>query len=392
MASMTFKPPVLMSDFSYDDPFKAARDEQPAIATEFDGDPVAMILGFKPVREAARNWEQFSSDAPFRVPIPREEDVRTVRQYPLEVDPPVHAGYRAIAEPFFKRPLQPKYIARMGDLIEELLSGAMARDSIEIVREFAIPLQSRALTYLLNMPESEAEIWIGWGTHIFRDASGVPRGAEVEAYSNELFDRAQANPGDDFFSALTQATFDGRPLTRAEMQGFANIAFAGGRDTIINTVSTIIAYFAAHPEALEELRGDAKKITVAGEELIRYTTPLTHIGRLCPVDTEVYGVPVKAGDLISLCWASANFDDTVFENPETVQLDRKPNPHIAFGNGIHNCLGAAHARLIVRTLISKLCEMTSGITLLSETRNIETEAAYTRANAYEALTVKFVAR
>lgn len=362
------------------------------MATEFDGAPVAMILGFKEVREAARDWEKFSSDAPFRVPIPREEDVRTVRQYPLEVDPPVHTEYRAIVDPFFKRPLQPAYIERMGALVEELLIDAMARDSIEIVREFAIPLQSRALTYLLDMPESEAEIWIGWGTHVFRDASGVSKGGEMEAYSNELFDKAEANPGDDFFSALTRASFDGRPLTRREMLGYANIAFAAGRDTIINTVATILAYFAAHPTSLDELRGEPKKIVVAGEELIRYATPITHIGRLCPVDTDVYGVPVKADHLISLCWASANFDETVFENPETVQLDRKPNPHIAFGQGIHNCMGAAHARLIVRTLLTKLSELASDVTLISETRHLEVEADYTRANAYDELTVNIVAR
>ena len=381
-----------MSDFSYHDPFKRAREQQPAIATEFDGAPVAMVLGFKSVREAARDWEKYSSDAPFRVPIPREEDVRTVRQYPLEVDPPVHGTYRAIADPFFKRPLQPAYIARMGALIEELLTDAMAREQIEIVREFAIPLQSRALTYLLNMPESEAEVWIGWGTHVFRDASGVSKGAEMEAYSNQLFDNAIANPGDDFFSAIAAATFDGRPLTRDEMQGYANIAFAGGRDTIINTVSTILAYFAAHPEALDELHGNARKINVAGEELIRYATPLTHIGRLCPVKTDVYGVEVEADHLISLCWASANFDETVFKNPTQVKLDRKPNPHISFGQGIHNCMGAAHARLIVRTLLAKLSEMASDVKLISQTRHIETEAAYTRANAYEELTVKIVAR
>ena len=225
------------------------------------------------------------------------------------------------------------------------------------MRDFAIPLQSRALTYLLNMPESEAEVWIGWGTHVFRDASGVSKGAEMEIYSNELFDKAQANPGDDFFSALTRATFEGRPLTREEMQGYANIAFAAGRDTIINTVSTIVAYFAAHPEALDELRGEPKRVIVAGEELIRYTTPITHIGRLCPVDTDVYGVEVKADHLISLCWASANFDENVFDNPTEVKLDRKPNPHVSFGNGIHNCMGAAHARLIVRTLLAKLSEL-----------------------------------
>ena len=381
-----------MSNFSYHDPFKAARDEQPVLDTEFDGAPAAMILGFKQVREAARDWQKFSSDAPFRVPIPREEDVRTVRQYPLEVDPPVHTEYRAIVDPFFKRPLQPDYIARMENLVTELLTEAMARDSIEIVRDFAIPLQSRALTYLLNMPESEAEIWIGWGTHVFRDASGVSKGAEMEIYSNELFDKAQANPGDDFFSALTRATFEGRPLTRQEMQGYANIAFAAGRDTIINTVSTIIAYFAAHPEALDELRGAPKRVIVAGEELIRYTTPITHIGRLCPVDTDVYGVEVKADHLISLCWASANFDESVFDNPTEVKLDRKPNPHVSFGNGIHNCMGAAHARLIVRTLLAKLSELASDVTLLSQKRHLEVEADYTRANAYDELTVKITPR
>ena len=381
-----------MSDFSYDDPFKAARDEQPALATEFDGAPVAMILGFKQVREAARDWERFSSDAPFRVPIPREEDVRSVRQYPLEVDPPVHGQYRAIVDPFFKRPLQPEYIARMENLVEELLTDAMARPQIEIVRDFAIPLQSRALTYLLNMPESEADVWIQWGTHVFRDASGVSKGAEMEIYSNELLDAAQANPGDDFFSALTKATFEGRPLTRQEMLGYANIAFAAGRDTIINTVSTITAYFAAHSEALDELRGEPKRIIVAGEELIRFATPITHIGRLCPVETDVYGIEVKADHLISLCWASANFDETVFDNPTEVKLDRKPNPHVSFGNGIHNCMGAAHARLIVRTLLAKLSELASDVKLISQTRHLEVEADYTRANAYDELTVKIVPR
>lgn len=379
-----------MPECPYHDPFKNARSEAPAIATEFDGDPVAMILGFKEVRAAARDFNTYSSDAPFRVPIPREEDVRTVRQYPLEVDPPVHAEYRKIADPFFRRPLQPEIIERVENLIGGLISDAIGRGLIEIVREFAIPLQSRALTYLLNMPESEADLWITWGTHVFRDESGVSKGAEMEAYTNSLFDRALAEPGDDFFSALTQATFEGRPLTREEMQGFANIAFAGGRDTVINTVSTVIDYIAGHPEALDRLRDDPKLVLTATEELFRYASPITHIGRMCPVDTDVHGIKVEAGNLISLCWASANFDETVFENPEEVRLDRKPNPHIAFGNGTHNCLGAAHARLIVRTLLRKLCELTSGIEKISGHRKLEKEADYERANAFHSLTVRLL--
>jgi len=111
-----------MSKCPYHDPFKESRQEKPVISTEFDGDPVAMILGFHNVRNAARDTKTYSSDAPFRVPIPREEDVRTVRQYPLEVDPPVHADYRKIVEPFFRRPTQPDYIEKMERLVEELVT------------------------------------------------------------------------------------------------------------------------------------------------------------------------------------------------------------------------------------------------------------------------------
>ena len=381
-----------MSQCPYHDPFKEARQKGPVLSTQFDGAPVAMILTNKEVRKAAKDFEKYSSDAPFRVPIPREEDVRTVRQYPLEVDPPVHAEYRRIAEPFFKRPLQPDYIEKVEQLVAELVLQLAERDSLDIVRDFAVPLQSRALTYLLNMPESEAEIWIKWGVHVFRDpvtGDGREKGAAMERYCNALFDQAEAYPGDDFFSALTNARFEGRKLTRKEMLGYANIAFAGGRDTIINTVSTIIGYLAEHPEALSALREDPKLLLTATEEMIRFATPLTHIGRLCPVDTDVLGQTVKADHLISLCWASANFDETVFDNPEQVQLDRRPNPHLSFGAGIHNCLGAAHARLIVRTLLKQLSSLVVAVDLLEMERKVEREADYERVNAYDSLTVRF---
>jgi len=350
-----------------------------------------MLIDYKSVKTAARDSETFSSDAPFRVPIPSEEDVRTVRQYPLEVDPPQHKLYRKIVEPFFRQPLKAEYIERIENLVEEPVADALQRESIEIVREFAIPLQSRALTYLLSMPESEAEVWITWGTHVFRDESGVSKGAEMEAYTNSLFDKAVANPGDDFFSALTQATYEDRPLTRDEMQGYANIDFAGGRDTIINTVSTVFGYLGEHPEALAAILENPKTVITATEELIRFASPVTHLGRMCPVNTNVHGTEVKAGSLVSLNWAAANFDESVFENPEKVNIERKPNPHIAFGNGAHNCLGAPHARLLVRTLLKKLSEMTSSVTVIEAERKVEKEADYERANAYHTLTVKLAA-
>jgi cytochrome P450 len=372
------------------DPYREKRRDPGILECEFQGENVPMILRHEAVRQAARDWKTFSSDAPFRVPIPSEEDVRTMRQIPVETDPPEHTEYRAIVDPFFRRAKDPAMIAQVEALIDEMLTAAFARDSIEIVREFALPIQSRALAYLLNVDESEAATWIGWGTHVFRD--GASKGSALESYLHARFDAAQANPGDDFFSALTQAAFRGRPLTREEMMGFANLTFAGGRDTIIHTISSVLGYLAANPGALEFLREDPARIVHACEEFFRVITPLTHIGRVCPVETDVYGVKVKPRGRVSLCWASANRDESVFDAPDEIRLNRKPNPHLAFGFGAHLCLGAAHARLILRALVQKCIHRVASIAILEAKEHIESEAAYQRVVGYESLTVKIAER
>lgn len=367
------------------DPFEEARRRDGVLRCEFQGETVPMILRHEEVRKAARDWRTYSSDAPFRVPIPSEEDVRTMRQLPVETDPPDHTDYRRIVEPFFQRAKDPSMIARVEALIDGMLQQAIARDSIEIVREFALPIQSRAMTYLLNVPESEADLWIGWGIHVFRD--GGSKGGALEAYLHGRFDRAATGDGSDFFSALARASFRGRPLTREEMMGFGNLTFAGGRDTVIHTLSSVLGYLAGRPEALEFLRQDPQRIVHATEEFFRVVTPLTHIGRVCPVETGVHGATVPPNGRVSLCWASANRDETVFEEPSEVRLDRKPNPHLAFGFGAHLCLGAAHARLLVRTLLNLCIQRVGRITVLSAQERVEREQAYQRVLGYESLVV-----
>ena len=372
------------------DPFIEARRKDGVLPCNFQGETVPMILRHEEVRKAARDWKTYSSDAPFRVPIPSEEDVRTMRQLPVETDPPDHTDYRRIVEPFFQRAKDPQMMAQVEALIDGMLQEAMRHDSIEVVREFALPIQSRAMTYLLNVPESEADLWIGWGIHVFRD--GGSKGMSLEAYLHQQLDRGAAQPGGDFFSALAHATFRGRPLTREEMMGFGNLTFAGGRDTVIHTLSSVLAYLAGHPEALEFLRQDPSRVVHATEEFFRVVTPLTHIGRVCPVETQVEGMTVPAGGRVSLCWASANQDEAVFENPSEVRLDRKPNPHMAFGFGAHLCLGAAHARLLVRTLLQKCIDRVSQITVLSAQERVEREQAYQRVMGYESLVVRIAPR
>ena len=372
------------------DPFADARRDRGVLGLPTDKEVIPLILRHEDVRRAAKDWRTFSSDAPFRVPIPSEEELRSVRQLPIEVDPPEQTDYRKLVEPFFLRAKQPAFVARVEAITERLVAESLARDTVEAVGGFALPLQSRALTVLLDVPEAEAERFIGWGVHVFHHGgNGAEKGRDLERYLNEQFDRAAAAPGDDFYGLLTTATFHGRPLTRAELLGFANLMFAGGRDTVIHTVSSVLGYFAGRPEALEFLRADPERIVHASEEFFRVYMPLSHIGRVCPVDTDVHGIEVKAGDRASLCWASANLDETVFEAADEIRLDRRPNPHVAFGFGVHLCLGAAHARTVVRTLLEVLCRRVGRIDLVAKQERVEHTAAYDRPLGYESLTVRF---
>jgi cytochrome P450 len=395
------------------DPFREARQKDGILRCPFQGENLPMILRHADVRDAAKDWKTFSSDAPFRVPIPSEEEVRTMRQLPIEINPPEHTEYRAIVEPFFQRAKQPEVIAKVDALIAGKLSEALARNTVEIVNEFALPIQSHALTYLLNVPESEAATYISWGIHVFKVSGGpFKKGHTLESYLHAQFDRAEAQqhsvapiggegrgegapppaPGDDFFTALTRAIYRGRRLTREEMMGFGNLTFAGGRDTIIHSISSIIGYCGRNPAALEYLLEDPKRIVHAGEEFFRVFMPLTHIGRVCPVDTNVHGVNVPARGRVSLGWASANFDETVFDAPQEIRLDRKPNPHLSFGFGTHLCLGAPHARLIVRSLLQALTERVAKVTILEAKDHVEHEARYDRSNGYDSLTVSLTGR
>ncbi len=379
-----------MSDIP--DPFRAARQQAGVLGLPTDQEVIPLILRHEEVRRAAKDVATFSSDAPFRVPIPSEERVRTVRQLPIEVDPPEHTEYRNLVEPFFLRAKQPAFVARVEAIVERLVAEALGADSVEAVSGFALPLQSRALTVLLDVPEAEAERFIGWGVHVFHNERGESQGAELERYVNEQFDRAATDPGDDFYGVLTKATFCGRPLTRAEMLGFANLMFAGGRDTIIHTVSSIIGYFAGRPQSLNFLRADAARIILASEEFFRVFMPLSHIGRVCHAGADVHGIQVQPGNRASLCWASANLDETVFESADEIRLDRRPNPHVAFGFGAHLCLGAAHARTVVRTLLAVLCRDVGRIELIEKRDRVERTTAYARTLGYDTLTVRFEAR
>lgn len=379
----------------HEDPFRQARTEKGILDVETDSGKVPLILRLKDVRKTAKDWKTFSSDNPLMCVLDSEAHVRGVRQLPLEIDPPEHKDYRSLVQPLFDRPKNdPEFIKAIEGLVDDMVATAVAEGEVEAVRHFALPLQSRALTHLLKMPESEADVWISWGVHVFHDRDDdAGDGHLLENYTGGQFKRAEENPGDDFFSYLNEVDFNGRKLTFDEKQGFANVTFAGGRDTIINTASSIFAYLGDHPEALDFLREDEQRIITAVEEFVRYVSPLTAITRKCPHATQLMEEQeVPAGERIGLCWPSANRDETIFKDPDKVVLDRQPNPHIGFGFGPHNCLGAPHARLIFRSLLKSLCERAERLELVKAEPKIEEESSFSRQSGYETVSVKIIGK
>ncbi|TSE04722.1 cytochrome P450 [Aquimarina algiphila] len=375
------------------DPFEEARINKGYGKMNDQDDPVTMILRLKDVRKCAHNWKVFQSEAePGRIVVPSEVNIRDTRQIPFEVDPPLHKSYRSLVEPWFKRPLQPEYQEKLTAQIEEIIDEVIVKDSVEVIEDFSLKLQSRALTLLLNIPFEESEIWISWGTHVFRSEGEALDGDKANIlydYIDKQIYKAIENPGDDLYSMLLTSEVNGKKLTHEEIKGIIILTFAGGRDTVINAVTNSIAYLAEHPESLESLHNNPDMISKAVEEFIRYFSPLTQMGRVVTEDTQVCEHAVKADSRISLCWASANRDASVFENPNEIVLDRKINPHVGFGFSHHNCLGATHARQIMNILLTSLAKKIKSIDIIDYKENIEDLDQFKRKVGYDSISVNF---
>lgn len=392
---MLYQKYVEMKKSELPDPFIEARKNKGFGHYNDQEDPVTMLLRLKDVRKTAKDWKTFKSQAekPGRIVVPSEVNIAVTRQIPFELDPPRHTKYRALVEGWFKRPDDDEYQQKVEKIITELVDEVIQKDTVEVVSDFSLKLQSRALTVLLNLPYKEAETWISWGTHVFRSEDNPLDNNKAKVlydYIDTQIERADKEASDDLFSVLLNLEIDGRKFTKEEVKGVMVLTFAGGRDTVINAITNAIAYFGDHPESLEKIRQNPAMITFAVEELVRYFSPLTHMGRVVTKDTTVCEHAAKVDTRVSMCWASANRDETTFTNPNEVDLERKINPHVAFGFGIHKCLGATHARQVLRTLLSVLSKKIKSIELIESEDKIEDWDEFQRKVGFEKLEAKFI--
>ncbi|MCL1065648.1 cytochrome P450 [Shewanella olleyana] len=386
----------------FNDAFATQRTTSGIGQMDDQNDPISMILGLKEVRKAAHNCATFQSGAkPGRIVIPSEVAIRETRQIPFEVDPPEHKGFRELLNPWFKRPQDKSYQIKLQQIIDITIAQALSADSLDIVADFALPLQSKALTLLLNTPMDNAQTWIDWGTHVFRSESShldANKANILYDYIDAEIDKASINnqpceaSEQDLYTVLLNAEVDGKKLTKEQIKGVMILTFAGGRDTVINAITNTLAYFSENMDDLKRIAAEPNINNRAVEELIRYFSPLTQMGRVVTEDTAVCEHAIKADSRISLCWASANRDENVFSHPNTVDFDRKVNPHVSFGFSHHNCLGATHARQILRQLVLTLANKVNDIDVVSADENIEQLGEFSRKVGFNRLVVSLSAK
>ncbi|MEY2427202.1 MAG: hypothetical protein QOJ40_87 [Verrucomicrobiota bacterium] len=342
----------IFSDEVRRDPFafyEKMRTHSPAlyVPPPFDG---WLIFDYEGVKRALNDHEAFSS----AVPAPPH--------WFNFMDPPAHSKLRAL----ISRAFTPRMLANLEPLIRQLsrqlLDSVIEREEVDLAEDFSVPLPMQVIATMVGIPASDWARFKRWSDGILRISYARSGGAEAEEalrelqrvtaemrpYLAEMICARQAAPRNDLLTSLIQAEVDGERLSHDELLGFLQMLIVGGQETTTNLFNNAILCFLDHPEQLALLRGAPRMLPMAIEEVLRYRSPFQWVMRTPRRDIEVHGKMIAAGKLVLAVIGSANRDPKVFKDADRFDIRRDPNPHIAFGHGIHSCLGAALARMEAR--------------------------------------------
>jgi cytochrome P450 len=286
---------------------------------------------------------------------------------PLNLDGDVHRHFRRLLDPLFTPKkmarLEPAIRAVAGDLIDTFVDAG----NVELYEAFCVPLPSTVFISLFGLPLEDTPRLIELKDRILKNEGttaeeheriGREAGKDLrEHLRGRLEERKRAPDGlerDDLLNAFLTFEVEGHRLNDDEVVNIMHLFTIAGLDTISGSLSCIFHWFATHPDEQARVVADPGLLAPAVEELMRYESPTASSGaRWAARDTEVNGVPVRKGEMVYLCWATANLDPAVFVEPLRVDLERPSNPHVSFAAGTHRCLGSHLARNELRAAIDE---------------------------------------
>lgn len=279
----------------------------------------------------------------------------------LDVDPPDHTRLRKLVQPSFNpktiKQLTPRIEQIADDLIEEMKAKG---DTVDLIDDYAFPLPIIVISELLGIPAEDRDKFRKWSNTIVAASDGREGDfiKDVEAftqYLTDLFEKRSDQPEDDLVSRLIQTQEDGESLSRNELYSMVVLLIIAGHETTVNLIGNTMHALFEHPDQLEIVKADHSLIPGAIEEGLRYYSPVDFsTARWAGEDIEFHGQTIKRGDFVMASISSANRDEEKFDRAEVFDITRERNAHVAFGFGIHFCLGAPLARLEGKIALEKL--------------------------------------
>lgn len=353
--------------------FRVLRREAPVYwHDEPDGPGFWAVTKYHDVKFISKNPGVFSSARQGTLrQDPSEQDLPAIQSIMLNMDPPRHRQYRTLVSQAFTPRMIGNLHGRIRDMVREIVNEVIEKGECDFVEEVAAQLPLRVICEMMGVPEEDRRhIYVLGNKMVGMDDPELQAGnpilpgdamaafGEMFVYASKLWKIAHETPSDDLATALVNAELEGRKLDEMEFNFFFLLLLIAGNETTRTVTSNGMIELINHPDQLRDLRENLSLIPSAVEEILRFAPAVHTFRRTALSNTELRGQTIRESDKLMLWYPSANRDEDVFPEPDTFNIRRSPNEHVAFGFGEHFCLGANLARLelqeVFRGIVSRL--------------------------------------
>ncbi|MGE0218370.1 cytochrome P450 [Mycolicibacterium sp.] len=324
-----------------------------------DRNGLAAATTYQAVLDAERNPDLFSSAGGIRPDQPG-------MPYMIDMDDPAHLLRRKLVNAGFTRKRVMDRLPSIEALCDTLIDAVCERGECDFVRDLAAPLPMAVIGDMLGVLPTEREMLLKWSDDLVCGLSShvdeqtvqmlMDTFAAYTAFTMGVIADRRAHPTDDLFSILVNSEVEGQRMSDDEIVMETLLILIGGDETTRHTLSGGTEQLLRHRDQWQRLVADPELLPGAIEEMLRWSSPVKNMCRTLTADTEFYGTQLRAGEKMMLMFESANFDESVFGDPDVFRMDRNPNSHLAFGFGTHFCMGNQLARLELRIMLTRVLQ------------------------------------
>ena len=351
--------------------YKWLRDNAPVYRqAEPNGPGYWAVTRYRDVYEVDRNFQVFSSEPTIMIQDNDNPGLMGEYKMMLMMDPPQHTAYRKLIRNEFTVPVTAERIPRMQMLARQIVNEVIEKGECDFVSEVAGEMPSYVIAEMMGLPLDDGRELYKL-TEIIHTAaantmseSGMQAVYKMFEYGRGVIDEKRARPKDDLATKILQAEVDGKRLDDMEFLLFFLLLIDAGGDTTRNLLASAMIAMLENRDQLEWLKADLPgRLASAREELLRWTSPVIYMRRRAKKAFELAGEKISEGDKVVMYFGSANRDAAKFDRPDTLDLSRAPNEHIAFGTGPHGCLGQHIARIEIDAILTEVLTRMKGFEL-----------------------------